>query len=76
MYVIKHLQAGVAIGPGMVGHPTINNHKLKTSLEARWGDISLVEATIASIAETLVRCPAATHIALASGHDIPVHLMT
>lgn len=60
----------------MVGHAAITQHRLKTSVKANWGDISLVEATIDSMAEILGRCPHLTHIALASGHDIPVSMMT
>jgi hypothetical protein len=35
----------------------------------------LLQAQLDSLAEVLHRCPAVTHIALASGHDIPVQLL-
>jgi hypothetical protein len=58
----------------MPGHELITRTKLSTSLDSRWGDISLVDATLASLDEILQRCPAVTHIGLASGHDVPVQL--
>lgn len=66
------LQAGVNLGLGMPGRELIAKVKLKTSVDSGWGDISLVQAQLESLAEVLKRCPNVTHIGLASGHDIPV----
>lgn len=68
-------QAGVSLSPGMPGRDSIARCKLKASVDARWGDISLVEAQLASMDEILKRCPQVTHIGLASGHDVPVQLI-
>jgi hypothetical protein len=59
----------------MPGRDLIAKTKLKASLDSRWGDISLVEATLASMEEILKRCPHVQHIGLASGHDVPVQLI-
>lgn len=69
------LQAGVTLHPDMPGRDLVARSQLQTSLNSCWGDISLVEATLASLAEVLQRCPAVTHIGLASGHDVPVQLI-
>jgi hypothetical protein len=66
------VQAGVSVAPGMPGCHMIGNHKLRTSLDSKWGDISLVKATLASFEEIRSRCPHVTHFALASGHDVTV----
>lgn len=68
-------QAGVDMAAVRHGREAILRHRLHTSVDARWGDISLVEAQLESMAEVLRRCPHVTHIGLASGHDIPVQLM-
>jgi hypothetical protein len=68
-------QSGVELKPTMPGVDAISRTKLSTSLDSCWGDISLVEATIASCEEILKRCPHVTHIGLASGHDVPVQLI-
>lgn len=75
MYAFALLQAGVNLCPNMPGHDLIAQTKLHTSLDSQWGDISLVEATVASLDEVLQRCPRVTHIGLASGHDVPVQLV-
>lgn len=69
------LQHGVSLSPGMPGRDLIVKTKLKASLDSRWGDISLVEATLAGMEEILKRCPHVKHIGLASGHDVPVQLI-
>lgn len=69
------LQQGVVLSPGMPGRDLIARTKLKVSLDSRWGDISLVEATLHSMEEILKRCPHVKHIGLASGHDVPVQLI-
>jgi hypothetical protein len=69
------LQAGVDVASVKVGRECIAAHKLATSVEASWGDISLVEAQLDSMAELLRRCPHVTHIGLASGHDIPLQVL-
>jgi hypothetical protein len=59
----------------MPGRDLILKTKLKASVNSCWGDISLVEATLASLGEVLQRCPHVQHIGLASGHDVPVGLI-
>eukprot|EP00775_Hariotina_reticulata_P002315 gene2315-2623_t len=73
--MLVHMKAGVVVGSAMPGADVIQRRKLRTSIKAEWGDISLVQAQLDSLAEVLHRCPAVTHIALASGHDIPVQLL-
>jgi hypothetical protein len=70
--LMVHVKSGVGLSLGMPGRDAILKYKLKTSVEAQWGGISLVQAQIDSIAEILKRCPQVKHIGLASGHDIPV----
>lgn len=69
------LQQGVVLSPGMPGRDLIARTKLKVSLDSRWGDISLVEATLLGLEEVLRRCPHVAHIGLSSGHDVPVQLI-
>jgi hypothetical protein len=59
----------------MPGFSLISCTRLKASVDSRWGDISLVEATLQGLKEVLLRCPNAAHIGLASGHDVPVQLI-
>jgi len=75
VFVLVAPQAGVSLSPGMPGRDSIARCKLKASVDARWGDISLVEAQLASMEEIIKRCPRVTHIGLASGHDVPVQLI-
>lgn len=69
------LQAGVDPASVRTGREAIACRKLATSVEANWGDISLVEAQLDSMGELLRRCPHVTHIGLASGHDLPLQLL-
>ncbi len=71
----NHVQAGVELNLSMPGRDAIIKNKLKVSVNACWGDISLVQAQIDSLAEVLRRCPNVTHIGLGSGHDVPLQLM-
>ncbi|KAF6259584.1 hypothetical protein COO60DRAFT_995842 [Scenedesmus sp. NREL 46B-D3] len=73
--MMVHLKAGVDAASVKTGGESIAARKLATSVEASWGDISLVEAQLDSMAELLRRCPNVTHIGLASGHDIPVQVL-
>eukprot|EP00882_Tetradesmus_deserticola_P026723 GHRQ01029510.1.p7 GENE.GHRQ01029510.1~~GHRQ01029510.1.p7 ORF type:complete len:104 (+),score=50.12 GHRQ01029510.1:258-569(+) len=73
--LMVHLKAGVAAASVKAGREFVSARKLATSVEASWGDISLVEAQLDSMAELLQRCPHVTHIGLASGHDIPVQVL-
>ena len=53
--------------------PFVKRYKLpRTSVQAQWGDESLVDATIQSFAEILERHPRLNHIVLCSGTDIPL----
>jgi hypothetical protein len=69
------LQAGVDVATVKTGRECVAARKLSTALPASWGDISLVEAQLDSMAELLRRCPNVTHIGLASGHDIPLQVL-
>jgi hypothetical protein len=69
------LQHGVNLAPGLPGREAIARCRLKASVDAGWGSITLVQATLEGMAEVLRRCPNVQHIALASGHDIPVRMI-
>ncbi|WIA30500.1 hypothetical protein OEZ86_000584 [Tetradesmus obliquus] len=73
--MMVHLKAGVDPASVRTGREAIASRKLATSVEANWGDISLVEAQLDSMGELLRRCPHVTHIGLASGHDLPLQLI-
>lgn len=68
-------QASVPLHLGMPGREGILNYRLKTSVDAQWGHVSLVQAQLDGLAEVLRRCPNMQHVALASGHDVPVRLI-
>lgn len=72
---LLHLQASVNLSHGMPGRDLISRYRLKASVDAAWGDISLVHAQLVAMQEILKRCPNVTHIGLASGHDVPVQLI-
>lgn len=69
------LQTGVQLSASVPGHAFLNSCRLHTAVDSRWGDVSLVEAFIRSLAEIVARCPAVQHIALVSGHDVPLQLV-
>jgi hypothetical protein len=73
--LLTFLQAGVDVATVKTGRECVAARKLTTSVEASWGDISLVEAQLDSMGELLRRCPHVTHIGLASGHDIPTQML-
>ncbi|KAF8068441.1 PU1 [Scenedesmus sp. PABB004] len=74
--LMVHMKAGVEVAPDTPGAAAIARSRLATSINAGWGDISLVSAQLESMAEILARCPNVEHIALASGHDIPLQTLT
>lgn len=70
--VFCHLKAGVEVGPQLPGAPAAAARLLATRVESRWGCLSLTEAILDAAGEALARCPAAAHVAVCSGHDVPV----
>ncbi|WIA30635.1 hypothetical protein OEZ86_000713 [Tetradesmus obliquus] len=61
----------------MSGAQLVKQRMLDTRVNAEWGNTSLVEAFLDSMAEILQRCNPGglRHIVLSSGHDIPLQLL-
>ncbi|KIY92548.1 hypothetical protein MNEG_15415 [Monoraphidium neglectum] len=70
--VLVHMKAGVEVDPAMPGAAAILERLLDTRVESRWGCLSLTEAILDCSCEVLARCPAVQHVAVCSGHDVPV----
>jgi Core-2/I-Branching enzyme len=65
----------VELSPALREYDAIERYLLRTRVHSCWGDLSLVQAQLDCVAEVLRRCPRVQHIALVSGHDVPVALL-
>jgi len=70
--VLCHLKAGVDLAPTLPGAAAIRARLLSTRLRSEWGCLSLTEAILDGAGEALARCPLLRHVAICSGHDVPV----
>jgi hypothetical protein len=71
-----HNKASSQLVPGVPGRRFIKQRLLTTSVDAGWGDLPAVSATIQSFGEITGRCSNVQHIAIVSGKDIPLQLLS
>jgi hypothetical protein len=75
--ILCHVKKGVSLAlPTFAARDSAARRRLCASVQAEWGDVSLVRAQLQALEELLLRCPSARHVAVCSGHDIPVQLVT
>jgi hypothetical protein len=73
--ILCHVKKGVPLTlPSFAARESAARRRLCVSVAAEWGDVSLVQAQLQALEEMLRRCPSARHLAICSGHDIPVQL--
>jgi hypothetical protein len=70
-----HNKASAKLARGVPGRRFVKERLLTTSVDAGWGDLNAVSATIQSFGEILSRCSSVQHIAVVIGKDVPVQAL-